>query len=451
MNPLKNRSKPATEKAADGSIAEKRYGSCAGTRALAVVGVSTIAVYGARLAINLFGPSLPYTMRECPGDSNDSPEFLEFLSLVTDAPVRHARIHALKNGPTFYPAEIKAIRKAERAIDMEFYEFDEGEVGDDFLEALTERARAGVEVRVVLDAVGCLMTRTSYFDELKTAGGQMYWYHPLRWDTWQYVNNRSHRKLLVIDDRTAFVGGAGVADHWMTDTRQVPRWRDTMFHLEGEAVAGLISTFSENWLEASGKILSDHREFEFHAGEEGVPLLVVSSTPSGGGTHARILFQALIKSAQQSITITTPYFLPDRSARHALEEASRRGVHVRILVAGPHIDHPIIRRVSHQDSRHLLEAGAEIFEYQPAMIHAKIMVIDERWCVFGSTNFDHRSFALNDEVNVAAIDRQLAATLMEQFQEDLQQSRSLTLEMLKSRRLVSRIELLLGTVLERES
>lgn len=431
---------------------ERPGGDChAATRALAVVGAGALVVYGARVLINLFGPSLPYSMRRCPGGSNRSPEFLEFLSLVTDAPVRHAHIHALKNGPTFYPQEIAAIRKARHTIDLEFYEFSEGEVSAEFLAALAERARAGVEVRVVLDAIGSFTTRTSYFDELKAAGGEMHWYHPLRWDTWQFANNRSHRKALVLDGSTAFVGGAGVADHWMRDTRHGPRWRDTVFHMEGEAVAGLISTFSENWLEASGKILSRNGQFDFHTGKEGVPSLVVSSTPNGGGTHARVLFQSLIKSARQSITITTPYFLPDRSARHALEEASRRGVQVRVLVAGPHIDHPAVRRASRHDSRHLLQAGAKIFEYQPSMLHAKIMVIDDQWCVFGSTNFDHRSFALNDEVNVACIDSELAATLIDQFQDDLKESRALTLEMLKNRRLISRAELLLGTILERES
>ncbi len=446
-----NDSPEAARTSAGDSVHGERPRCCAGTRALAFVGAGALAVYGARVLLNLFGPSLPYSMRECPGGSNRSPEFLEFLSLVTDAPVRQARIRALKNGDAFYPAEIAAIRKARHAVDLEFYEFKEGQVSEKFLAALAERARAGVEVRVVLDAIGSFTTRTSYFDELKAAGGEMHWYHPLRWDTWQFANNRSHRKLLVIDGHTAFVGGAGVADHWMRETRQGPRWRDTVFQLEGEAVVGLISTFSENWLESSGKILSGHRQFEFHSGDGGVPSLVVSSTPSGGGTHARILFQALIESAQKSITITTPYFLPDRSARHALEEASQRGVQVRILVAGPHIDHPAVRRASRHDSRHLLQAGARIFEYQPSMIHAKTMVIDERWCVFGSTNFDHRSFALNDEVNVAAIDPELADTLIHQFREDQKESRPLTLDMLKSRRLVGDAELVAGTLLQRES
>ena len=145
----------------------------------------------------------------------------------------------MKNGPEFYPEEVAAIRRARRAIDMEFYEFKEGKVSAIFLEALTERAQAGVEVRVVLDAIGSFTTRTSYFKELKAAGGKMYWYHPLRWNTWQFANNRSHRKLLVIDGHTAFVGGAGIADHWMMETRQGPAWRDTMFHLQGDAVGGL--------------------------------------------------------------------------------------------------------------------------------------------------------------------------------------------------------------------
>lgn len=430
---------------------KNRPGCSSVKRTLAAIGAGALAIYGARVLIDLFGPSLPYSMRECPGGSNDSAEFLEFLSLVTDAPVRHAHIQALQNGPEFYPQEVAAIRRARRAIDMEFYEFKQGKVSAVFLEALTERAQAGVEVRVVLDALGSFTTRASYFKELKAAGGRMHWYHPLRWNAWQFANNRSHRKMLIIDGHTAFVGGAGVADHWMMETSQGPPWRDTVFHLQGDAVGGLISTFSENWLESSGQILTGHKQFEFLGGHRGVPSLVVSSTPSGGGTHARILFQALIKSAKKNIVITTPYFLPDRSARHALEEASERGVKVRILVAGPHIDHPAIRRMSRHDSRHLLQAGAKIFEYQPSMIHAKIMVVDERWCVFGSTNFDHRSFALNDEINVAAIDRKLAETLVDQFEDDLKQSKLLTLEMLKSRKLTSRAELLAGALLERES
>lgn len=423
------------------------------TRTLAAIGVGALAIYGARVLINLFGPSLPYSMHEYPGDSNESPEFLQFLSTVTNAPVRHARFRPLVNGPEFYPAELAAIARARRAIDMEFYEWQEGDLSSRFLAALTDKARTGVEVRIVVDAIGSFKTPRPIFNELCAAGGKMFWYHPLRWDTWQFANNRSHRKLIVIDGHTAFAGGAGIADHWMMATKKGgPRWRDTMFSIEGDAVPGLLSTFSENWLEASGEILSSSRQFGFHPSHEGAPALVVSSTPAGGGTTARTLFQALIKSAKKSICITTPYFLPDRSARHALIEAARNeNVSVRILVAGPHIDHPAVRRLSRHSSRHLLRAGAEIFEYQPSMIHAKLMVIDDAWCVFGSTNFDHRSFALNDEVNVATIDRELAASLQRDFEKDLRDSRKLTLKMLTPGGLLGEIELAGGAILERES
>ena len=404
------------------------------TRALAAIGAGAMLLYGSRVLLDFFGPSLAYSMREDAGCDLDSDEFLQFLSLVTDGTIRRSRITRLRNGADFYPAQLEAVRRARHAVNLEFYEFKPGAVGDALLTALAERARAGVEVRVIVDALGSFSTPSTYFDPLRAAGGQMHWYHPVRWDTWQNANNRTHRKLLVIDGETGFIGGAGVADRWLHPTAGVPAWRDTVFCVEGEAVAGLISTFSENWLECSGEILSGPAQFAFRALPEGAKSFVVSSTPHGGGTQARILFQALIQSARETIRITTPYFLPDRSARQALIEAVRkRGVQVQILTAGPHIDHPTVRKLSRHSSRHLLEAGAEIFEYQPSMIHAKLMTVDGQWNVVGSTNFDHRSFALNDEVNLAVLDRELAGVIEGDFRDDLKKSRRLTLAMLRER------------------
>ena len=304
---------------------------------------------------------------------------------------------------------------------------------------------------MIVDAVGSIGTSDRCFDELRAAGGQMCWYHPLRWDTWQRINQRTHRKLIVVDGQTGFLGGADIADHWLQSTAKEPAWRDTVFCVEGEGVAGLISTFSENWLEASGEILSGDKQFGFRAMPHGCESFVVSSTPRGGGTQARILFQALIKSARQSIRITTPYFLPDRSARHALVEAVQRGVQVQILTAGPRIDHPYIRTLSRHNSRRLLRGGAEIYEYLPAMIHAKLMTVDGQWNVIGSTNFDHRSFALNDEVNMAVLDRELAAVIEADFFEDLKQSRPLTLAMLHERTPLGKLEEPFVAVVEAES
>jgi cardiolipin synthase len=397
------------------------------TRALAVVGGAGLLLFTSRVLLNFFGSKNPYRFNaslDCPLDSD---EFIQFLTIVTDGTLRHSRITRLKNGVEFYPSELAAIRRAQHAINLEFYEFGEGQVPAEFLAALSERARAGVQVRVIVDRLGSFSTHTAFFDELRAAGGHMHWYHPIRWNTWQHANHRTHRKLIVIDGHTGFIASAGIADHWLHATPKGPAWRDTVFCVEGEAVAGLISTFSQNWLECSGEILSGAAQFNFRSMPEGVKSFVVSSTPHSGGTRARILFQTLISSARKSIRITTPYFLPDRSARAALIAAVQRGVRVQIVTAGPLIDHPVVRRLSMQSSRHLLKAGAEIYDYQPSMIHAKLMTIDGLWSVVGSTNFDHRSFGLNNEVNLAVLDPTLASVIDSDQDADIQQSRPLTL------------------------
>ena len=388
---------------------------------------------GSRFLLNFFGPAVAYSMRKDLDYALDSEEFMQFLSVVTGGAIRKTTLQRLKNGSEYYPAELAAIKAAKKTINMEFYEFNPGEIGDAMLNALTERASAGVIVQLIVDAVGSLNTDKKFFEPLLAAGGEMHFYHPVRWNTWQRANNRTHRKLIVIDGKVGFIGGSGVADHWMKPTHLGPTWRDTMFKVGGEAVAGLTTTFAENWLQVSGEILSAPEHFDC-TDEEGPRSFVVASTPQDGGTQARVLFQALVNCARKSICITTPYFLPDRSARQALIEAARdRGVKVRILTAGPHIDHPVVRTLSHHSSRRIVEAGAEIYEYQPSMIHAKLMTIDGQWSVLGSANFDHRSFALNDEVNMAILDKQLAATLDEDFEEDLRSSRKLTLQRLKQR------------------
>src|SRR6185437_11500560 len=407
-------------------------------------------LYGAKVLINVFGPQPPFTM-QTPDIPLDSDGFVQLLSILTDGTRRRSRFQRLKNGVEFYPAMLEAIRAARQAINVEFYGFAPGEVSRRFLDALSERARAGVDVRVILDAIGSFRTSNSYFDGLRSAGGKICWYHPLRWNTWPDLNQRTHRKLIVIDGNTGFIGGAGIADHWLHATRGGPAWRDTVFRVDGGACAGLISTFSENWLEASGEILSGPRQFGFRSTSEGAECFVVIGTPRGGGTGARVLFQALIHSARHSIRITTPYFLPDPSARRAFVEARRRGVQVRILTAGPHIDHPFIHKLSHRATLDLIRAGAEIYDYLPSMIHAKLMTIDGQWSVIGSTNFDHRSFALNDEVNLAILDRDVAAVIDSDFADDLKCSRRLTEDMLSHRSPLAAFDNVVGRALRFQS
>lgn len=418
--------------------------------ALTGIGAAAGLIVASRALIALFGPGLRYRLPHPPSAPLDSGEFRRFLSVITDCAVHpHTRVSVLTNGDQFYPAELEAISQAKSTVNLEAYEFLQGDLTARILEALSERARAGVAVKLVIDAVGSMATPDSYFSRLRQAGGEMVWYRPLRLVTWPTYNNRTHRKMLIVDGSTAFVGGADFADHWIRATKDGPRWRDTVFRIEGQAVEGVQSVFAENWLDSSGDILGgEHFPFKEIPGED--VALVVNSTPSGGCTRARILFQALIELARESIRITTPYFLPDRSAREAMARAAQRGVKVQIITAGQHSDHPMARNLSRSMNRRLLIAGAEISEYEPAMIHAKIMTIDKCWSVIGSTNFDHRSFALNDEVNIAIFSTALASRIEQDFQADLSECQPLSLRKWKRRSVAEHLEDALTSILINE-
>jgi cardiolipin synthase A/B len=317
---------------------------------------------------------------------------------------------------------------------------------------LTERARAGVKVHLLIDALGSTSTPKSYFKDLLAAGGQVEWYHPLRWNTWFRSNNRTHRELMAIDGRVGFIGGAGIDDQWLISKPKHPRWRDTVLRVDGNAVLGLQSTFVENWLEASGEVLSGAENFSDDVGHDGKsPAMIVTSSPSSGGsTRARILFQTLVASAQHNLRITTPYFLPDTGLRDALVDALRRGVQVQILVPGKHNDHILTRFSSRGLYGDLLKAGAHVYEYRPTMIHAKILVVDDIWSVAGSANFDNRSFGINDEVNIAVLDPQIAEKLTTDFNNDLHESEEITLEAWKHRPIYQRVIEWVGSLLERQ-
>jgi cardiolipin synthase len=248
-----------------------------------------------------------------------------------------------------------------------------------------------------------------------------------------------------------FIGGAGVADQWYTGSGKSPRWRDTLVRIEGEAVPNLQATFAENWLAASGELLVGDAYFPEIDCPRKITSLVINSTPSAGGsTRARVLFQLLLASARESISITTPYFLPDKSLMGELRRAIERGVKVRVLVPGRKSDHMLTRSTSRGGYGRLLHWGAAVFEYQPAMIHAKILIVDRRWAVVGSTNFDNRSFGINDEVNLALCDVAVAQRLENDLEADLRQSQRVTLEDWRHRRVTERVTELIGGVFERQ-
>lgn len=381
--------------------------------------------------IDLFGPVLRYKISRPLDGALDSPEFVRQLeALAASRAVANTVIEPLPNGVNFYEAEIQAIGQARKSVNWVAYIFAQGQIARRMVEALTERARAGVEVNLVIDGVGSFSMRKKFFAALTEAGGRVRWFHPLRWNNWPRANNRTHRELIVIDGQVGFIGGAGVADHWWHGIKKQAPWRDTMFKVTGDAVRFLQSSFLENWLESSGEILAGEKYFVASENTDGAVSMVVDSSPSqGGSTRARILFQTLVASAERSLKITTPYFLPDRSMIGELVRAiEERNVRVQILVPGRHSDHGMTRSSSRATYGDLLKAGAEIYEYQPAMIHAKIMIVDDLWCVVGSTNMDHRSFGWNDEVNLAVMDSALAAKLSESFAEDLEKSHRETLQ-----------------------
>jgi cardiolipin synthase len=421
--------------------------------AFLVIAAIAILVPSFMLFLALFEPGLDYKIKTPPPEPLESEDFLRILEATTDAKAQpRTSVEVLTNGEVYYEAELQAIRAAKHSVNLEAYIFQKGEVARRFVEALAERARAGIEVRLVLDAIGSFATWNSYFKELRAAGGRVHWYHPFRWDTLGRINNRTHREIIVVDGRVGFLGGSGFADHWLSGDERNPPWRDTMFRVEGGAVASLQATFVENWLEASGEILTGKEFFPFYEAESQTTALIVDSSPSmGRSTRARILYQTLLASAHKHILITTPYFLPDRSARAEMVRAIReRNVEVKIIVPGGHSDHLLTRRSSRRLFGDLLRAGAEIYEYAPAMIHTKTMVIDDVWSVVGSTNFDNRSFGLNDEVNLAAYDEKLAARLIEDFTRDLARSRPVSYEEWKHRSIFERMYEWVGWLLERQ-
>lgn len=396
----------------------------------------------------------------------DSPQFVNYLSAIVNARLFAAgELEVLQSGDRIYAAALDAIRSAKRSVHLEVYLFLRGRAGDEALRALTERARAGVAVRIVVDRIGSLRTPRRYFAALRAAGGRVFWYQPVAWYTLKRFNNRTHRDILVVDGEQAFVGGVGVADYWLSPAgngRLGPPghgrpWRDTMVRIRGDLVKALQTSFAENWLEAAGEVLPE-AEFALLTPDEprvvppGLGLgMVVNSTPSAGrATQARLLFQILIASARESIRICSPYFLPDRSLMAELERAARRGVPVTILTPGRWNNHPITRLASRRRYGRLLEAGATIHEYQPAMIHAKVFIVDRLWAVVGSTNFDNRSFGLNDEVNLAVLERGFAARLEADFAADLAKSRPITLTEWRRRSWAERALALGARVLERQ-
>jgi cardiolipin synthase len=398
----------------------------------------------------LFTPRIDYHLT---GPVADEPALLHVLQASCQTRLQDGHhVEVFTNGPRFYPAMLAAIREAKQSINLEAYIFQPGEVAEQLVTALAERGKAGVEVRIVLDSIGSSHFRWSrQAARLKEAGCRLERYQPLKWYRLHRVNNRTHRELLIVDGRLAFIGGAGVADWWNTPSSPTdPAWRDTMVRVEGPVVASLQGVFSENWLECCGEILTSPHCWPALTSEGTADAMLIKSSPSDRATASRVGFQMLIAGARDAVDIGTPYFLPDFSLRRLLVETAQRGVRVRVVLPGARTDQRLVRLASRRLYRDVLAAGVQIYEYEPGMTHVKTLLIDDRWAVVGTTNFDNRSFEHNDEVNVAFRDRELTARLRQDFETDVANSAEITLEAWKARPLYEKLLSPLSWILERQ-
>lgn len=374
----------------------------------------------------LFTPHIPYHI-EADVDAR-SDHFIHVLESTCHSTLEPGnKVDILTNGTAFYPAMLEAIRGARETVNMECYIFKLGEIGNQFVDALAERARSGVRVTLVMDAIGSFGAFRRSAKRLEAAGCRVAAYQRFTWYRLARLNNRTHRELLVVDGSIAFVGGAGVADWWATRFRGKPMWRDMMARIEGPVVSDIQGVIAENWLECCGEILTGQETYKPHRKVGPTPAFAVKSSPSDRSTVSRALFQTLIEAANSKVLIATPYFLPDKSFRMAICRTARRGVQVVACVPGSHTDQRWVRLASRRMYSQLLEAGVRIFEYELGMTHVKMLLVDDVWGVIGTTNLDNRSFEHNDEVNVVFRDEAIAARLTADFEADVAGSREVTL------------------------
>ncbi len=362
------------------------------------------------------------------------PQFRREMSvLLGPAIVRGNRVTALQNGNEIFPAMLQAIRSAQTSITFETFIYWSGEIGKEFSQALSERARTGVPVSVLIDWVGSIKMEQSLLDSMQAAGVQLHRYRPLHWYNFGRMNNRTHRKLLVIDGRIGFTGGVGIADQWTGDGGDPEHWRDTHFRIEGPVVAQLQAAFNDNWIKTTGQVLNGPSYFPALQAAGDMDAHVFVASPSGGSESMHLMYLLAIAAAESTIDLAASYFVPDRLLIEALIAARGRGVRVRILLPGTHIDSLTVKIASKADWGALLQAGAEILVYQPTMLHTKLLVIDAEFVSVGSTNFDIRSIRLNDEASLNIYSSAFATQMTAVFEADLLAAESYSLARWQSR------------------
>lgn len=385
----------------------------------------------------------------------DEPSSAEYLAALSSASTsRGNTFEILQNGDEVFPAMLEAIARADHRVSFETYVFEDGIVAREFVTALERAARRGLVVNIILDSFGGDGVTREQFDRLGAAGCHVSRYNAATPGGLEEVNYRTHRKILVIDGVEAFIGGVGVADHWLGDAQDAEHWRDTQVRLRGPVARDVEAAFYENFTEGSGPVtpllnLTARAHAESDPTTSGhstpgtpsqqAPTLVVRSAASGGTSDLKLLYLLLIASARHTLDIATPYFVNDPSVMWTLHDAVQRGVRVRVLMEGDITDAPPVKHASRRSYDQLLEWGIELYEYQPTMMHTKIMIVDDVWSMFGSANFDNRSLELNDELNVAVQDAELAKRFRETFDADLARAERIELARWRQRPLAGKV------------
>lgn len=351
------------------------------------------------------------------------------LAAQLDAPLLEGNsVELLSNGVEIFPAMLGSIREARQSINILTYVYWTGDIAREFARELGAAARRGVEVRVLIDAYGGRKMDPALVELMRKAGCKVALFHPLRWYNLRRLNNRTHRKVLVVDGRVGYTGGVGIAQEWTGNAQDPQHWRDDHFRLRGPVVRYLQGSFAENWRQATGEVLAGDRMFPDLPVAGQARTVPLSIAPAGPVSTMTFAYWLLFNSAREEVTIVTPYFVPDPDLRDSITAAARRGVRVTLLVPGAHQDSKLAGAAAMTYYRDLLEAGVRVFEYQPTMMHSKLVTVDDAWAVIGSPNFDSRSFELNYEIAVAVYDRPFVEELNASIAQDLRRSNEVTLE-----------------------
>ena len=333
------------------------------------------------------------------------------------------RVDVLRNGDEIFPAMLESIESADNTVDLLTFVYWEGEIGRKFAHALAGRARAGVRVRVLLDAWGARPIEHSLLALMEGAGVKLRWFRPLHRFRPGQVNHRTHRKVMIVDEDTGFTGGVGIADEWLGNAENESQWRDTHFRVRGPAVDGLRAAFLDNWVETDPELFDDNVDrFPDQPRVGSSVVQCVRGASETGDSDIYTLFRTLCDLAEQRIRIATAYFVPDAEMVERLVHAVERGVEVELLLPGPHADKRFVQMASEATYSALLDGGVNLWTFQPSMLHTKIMTVDGTVSNVGSANLNSRSTKLDEEINIVAIDRDLTAILDRHYDDDLARS-----------------------------